>query len=216
MKRRILAVLLFAVALAVGVGAMTTSAKVVPHRSNSPFHTVAISKGSKFHVGITLVAPTRWRGKHIKRYQWERCNVSGRRCAAIRGATHRRYKLTRRDIGHTIVIRMVVGNTIVSSTPTGVVTPSLPVNTVLPTITDKSSGSTSSVTVGDVLNGGLGTWTGAVSYTWAWQHCVASACTTVASGGPVTDATTVPTYTVATGDIGDTIQLLVTAFNTKQ
>lgn len=112
---------------------------------------------------------------------------------------------------------MVIGSTIVQSAPTGVVGPPLPVNTALPAITDATSGNVQQVTVGDTLDGTLGSWSGAVAYAWAWQDCPPTgACSTVASGGPTSSASTVPTYLVANGDKGDTIQLLVTAYNTPQ
>lgn len=219
MKRRILAsvtVLAIIVAYIVIVGSAGASSPTAP-TAPVPFRTIAISKGPKLHVGATVHGPVVVHGKKVKSYQWERCNAKGGRCSKIKGATHRSYKLTKKDVGHTIVVRMIVGNTIVTSAPTGVVAPPLPVNTALPTISDVTSGTTSSVTVGDVLNGKLGTWTGAISYEWVWQHCsTALGCSTVASGGPVTDAATVPTYTVVSGDQGDTIVLVVTAFNTKQ
>jgi hypothetical protein len=60
-------------------------------------------------------------------YRWQDCNRAGVHCANIRGARSRRYRLTRRDVGHTL--RSVVtakgraGSRTVRSAPSGVVLP---------------------------------------------------------------------------------------------
>lgn len=214
--RRILSALLAAACLCALYTVAFATAQPTVHLTQQ-VHTKTIAKGRRLRPGVALTAPARVDGKRVKRYQWLRCNSHARRCARIHGATHRKYKLTRKDIGHTLIVRMVVGTTIVSSPPTGIVGSPLPVNTTAPTITDVTSGNVQSVTVGDVLHGTLGVWTGAVDYSWAWQQCTsANVCSTVASGGPTSNGATVPTYTVQASDRGDTIVLAVTAFNTPQ
>lgn len=212
MKRTTAIAAIFAALWAVAL----TTAAAHPTKTGS-VHAVAVAHGTRLRPGVILHAPPIWHGHHVRRYQWLRCNANARRCQRIHGATHRRYRVGRRDVGHKLMVRMVVGSRIVQSAPTGVVGPPLPVNTSLPAITDVTSGSTQSVTVGDTLNGTLGSWTGAVDYAWAWQHCTSSsACSTVASGGPTSDASTVASYVVQDSDKGDTIQLVVTAYNTPQ
>ena len=43
-------------------------------------------------------------------YQWEDCDSSGRGCAAIAGATRRRFTLTSADVGHTIRVEETATN----------------------------------------------------------------------------------------------------------
>ena len=81
--------------------------------------------------------------------------------------------------------------------------PSAPVNTVLPSIT----GPTQS---GGILSASTGTWTGTapISYGYQWQSCPpgGGACTAI------TGATN-PTYSVSSGDVGNSLQVVVTATN---
>lgn len=219
MKTKIITFIM--VVIATGIVAGTSIALVVNNPASAKTRVgvkyIAVS-GSKFRPGISLYAPKKYHGKHIRKYSWARCSRIGKNCVRIGRASHRKYVITKRDIGHTLVVRMTVGNTIVQSTPTGVVGPALPVNTAIPTISDATSGSVQNVTVGDVLNGTLGSWTGAVDYSWAWQRCLSGTCTTIsgATGGPTSNVATIPTYTIQSADQGDTLQLLVTAFNTPQ
>ena len=43
-------------------------------------------------------------------YQWLRCNAHGGSCSTIHHATHSSYKLTRRDAGHRLCLRVTVTN----------------------------------------------------------------------------------------------------------
>jgi hypothetical protein len=43
-------------------------------------------------------------------YQWLRCNAHGGGCARVRGATHSTYKLTKRDAGHRLRLRLTATN----------------------------------------------------------------------------------------------------------
>ena len=56
------------------------------------------------------------------RYQWLRCNKRGGHCRSIRRATHTTYRLTRRDAGHRLRLRVVAsnlaGSTAATSRPT--------------------------------------------------------------------------------------------------
>jgi subtilase family serine protease len=97
--------------------------------------------------------------------------------------------------------------------PTGVGTPdgtspppsaSAPTNTNPPTI----AGTT---TQGQTLTANPGSWTGYPSptYSYQWQQCIASAsppCTNISGA-------TAPTYTLQSGDVGNTIDVVVTASN---
>ena len=50
-------------------------------------------------------------------YQWEACDSSGRSCAAIGGATRRKYTLTGADVGHTIRVQETATNASGASSP---------------------------------------------------------------------------------------------------
>ncbi len=43
-------------------------------------------------------------------YQWLRCNASGSRCVAIRGATRSSYRVVRRDVRHRLRVRITAAN----------------------------------------------------------------------------------------------------------
>jgi hypothetical protein len=172
--------------------------------------TVAVGAGGRFRVGLTLIAPKL--GRHVRRYQWLRCNHIAGGCHRIKGATHRQYTIRRNDVGHKLrVVEELQGNTAAVSSPTGTVSRPMPVNTALPTITDggQGGGTLSGPQVGDVLTGTNGTWTNAVRFTYAWEDCTTASppvCT------PISGATS-QTYTVQSSDVGSTIELVVTGYN---
>jgi YVTN family beta-propeller protein len=80
--------------------------------------------------------------------------------------------------------------------------PPIPVNTTLPAITGTAK-------VGQMLTvDTTGAFTGPnVTYSYQWQDCNSGTCTNVANGG------TSSSYTLAAGDVGDTIDVVVTATN---
>ena len=51
-----------------------------------------------------------WTYSPTYRYQWLRCNARGRSCSSIRHATHPTYRLTKRDAGHRLRLRVVAAN----------------------------------------------------------------------------------------------------------
>ena len=95
--------------------------------------------------------------------------------------------------------RNVAGRVGAVSAPVAVMSLEAPVNTVRPTITG-------AVEPGQKLVGSPGTWTGAPTFAYQWQHCAAdgTTCTDV-------DRATGSTYTLATGDAGFRMRLVVTA-----
>lgn len=141
MRRTLLALLTVACLCALYTVAFAAARPTARLTAGTSLHTKTIAKGRKLHPGVTLTAPATIHGQTIKRYQWVRCNIKGRSCTRIKGATRRTYRLTRKDIGHTLIVRMVVGTTIVSSTPTATVGAALAVNTTAPAIADITSGS---------------------------------------------------------------------------
>jgi hypothetical protein len=160
-----------------------------------------------------------WSGSPVSYvYQWQGCNSSGGGCSNIEGATASTYTLTSSDVDHTL--RVVVtatnegGSSAASSAATAMVSAPAPVsepepepvspptNTVMPAV----EGAT---TRGDTLTATSGTWTGnPTSYAYQWRHCNSSgkSCTNI-SGAAAS------TYTLAQGDVGDTMRVMVTATN---
>jgi hypothetical protein len=51
-----------------------------------------------------------WTYSPTYRYQWLRCNAHGRNCSSIHGATHSKYKLTKRDAGRRLRLRVTAVN----------------------------------------------------------------------------------------------------------
>ncbi|MEA2133751.1 MAG: large repetitive protein [Solirubrobacteraceae bacterium] len=140
-------------------------------------------------------------------YQWQRCDTTGANCTDIAGADESTYTPTAADVGQTIVVVVTATNpggpTSQPSTPTAVVAAAPPVNTTAPSITGTPAD-------GGTLTAHTGTWTGTspIDFEYQWQSCDAAGanCTDIAGA---TDDTFVP----GTGDIGNTITVVVTAAN---
>ena len=79
-------------------------------------------------------------------------------------------------------------------------TPTVPVNTGLPTVTGTAQ-------VGQTLTGTVGSWTGATSFAQQWQRCSGTTC------NPIANATNL-TYVPIAADVGFSLRLQVTATNT--
>jgi hypothetical protein len=211
MIKRLSILALIAGAIVIGLSAVASASAPGPTLIRSK----TVEKGVlyKLSVGQRLRAP-RFTGR-VKHYQWLRCNVVGRRCGRIKGATRRLYMVRSADVSHTLRVRAVLqgSKTAVSGVTTLVGLP-LPVNTAVPTITDGgqgggSVGAPTTVVVGDVLTGTNGTWNiGAIRYTYQWEDCSSTGTSCVAISGATTNA-----YTVQSTDVGDTIVFQVTAYN---
>lgn len=158
------------------------------------------------HVGQVLHAPAE-RG-HVRSYRWLRCGNRGHACQQIRGAIRKSYRVTRRDVGHTIRVRMRVvtpggGVTTVVSDPSPVIAGPAPTNLTLPTINGVAQ-------QGQTLTADPGTWSNAVTFAYQWEDCDAGGASCTAISGA-----TATTYTLAASDVGDTIRVVVTAFNAQ-
>jgi hypothetical protein len=140
-------------------------------------------------------------------YQWQRCEADGTACADIPGATGSTYDLVSADVGGAVVVMVTATNdadsATASSPATGEVQPLAPANVAAPTISgDPLDGHT--------LTADPGTWTGTtpLTYAYQWQRCdtAGANCTDILGADD-------PTYTLAPGDIGHVLTVVVTATN---
>lgn len=139
-------------------------------------------------------------------YQWRRCDASGASCADIAGATSSTYAVTSGDVGSTIRVVVTASNSqgtaSVASSPTAVVAVAAPANSVAPAV----SGSAVDTAV---MTASSGTWSGAgpITYAYQWQSCVApGSCVDIVGE-------TSNSMSLASGDVGRTIRVRVTASN---
>jgi hypothetical protein len=85
-----------------------------------------------------------------------------------------------------------------------------PTNVLLPSITGMASVTVPGAPkVGDVLTANIGGWTGAHTFTYAWQSVTG----TTGPWVPISPPQTGSTYTVVSGDIGKSFKVIVTAVN---
>jgi hypothetical protein len=122
------------------------------------------------------------------------------------------YRSTTQSLGNAGVSTIQIGNdtaaqafNIVADTidvqNAAAATPSPPINTVKPTISGAAQ-------TGQTLTASPGTWDGTPTITFAfqWQACDAAGCSDIAGA-------TSSTYVVASGDLGKTLRVVVTATN---
>ncbi len=163
-------------------------------------------------VGYALTASTgAWSGEAPISYahQWERCNEAGGSCSSISGATASSYTLTESDVAHTLRVLVTAtdgaGSTIGASAPTAAISPTTLVDISAPSISGPRE-------LGRELNADPGIWTGAgaIGFSYQWKRCNEHG----ESCGSISGATE-PTYTSKGSDVGDTIEVLVTATGTS-
>ena len=184
---------------------LSTTFSFTANPISPPVNTVLPGISGTIAAGQTLTATAgTWTGTApiTYAYQWQRC--TGASCVNISGATSSSYPLTATDVGKTLQVAVTAtnsdGNATATSANTGTVTGVAPSATALPTI----SGTT---TDGQTLTTTNGTWTGTtpITYTYQWQRCSASCAN-------ITGATN-QTYTLTSADVGNNIQVIVTASN---
>jgi hypothetical protein len=138
-------------------------------------------------------------------YQWQTCNSSGGNCVDLGSAsTSNTLTLNLRDMGPTVQVIVTAGNNYGSVSATSiaiVITSGAPVNVGLPAITGSPG-------VGQTLTASSGSWSPmASSYSYDWRRCTSEAsCTSL--GAP-----NLSTYVPQAADIGYTIRVVVTAYN---
>ena len=131
-------------ALALGVFALPAGQGVAA-QSTPPGNTAEPTIGGRAEQGRTLTSSTgSWTGTQplAFAYQWVRCGADGGRpdggdCTIISGATDRRYRVARADVGFRLRVRVTAtnaeGSRTAASNPTATVG-GAPVNTSVPSV----------------------------------------------------------------------------------
>ena len=173
----------------------------------SPPLVVGVAQTGKTLAGV----PGTWAGgKPVTFvYQWQRCDAAGQGCIPIAGAASETYVPVTDDVGHALVASVTAqalgGAATASSPPTVAVAVSgTPVTRPAAVVPPQATGTTQA---GQTLTASVGTWSGSPkTFAYQWQRCSQSGTACVAIAGA-----TASTYTVAPGDIGATLSLVVTA-----
>jgi hypothetical protein len=179
-----------------------------------PANTTAPSISGTPADGNTLTASTgSWTNSPTSyTYTWDQCNASGTGCTPTT-VSGNSYQVTSPDNGDTIEVTVTAtnagGSASSTSAPTAVVPggtappppPPAPANTALPTISGTAQ-------QGQALTASNGSWSNSpTSYAYQWQDCSSSSSCSNISGA------TAASYTLASSDVGDTVDVIVTATN---
>jgi len=144
-------------------------------------------------------------------YQWVRCGADGGRpdggdCAIVSGATSRRHRLGRADVGFRMRVRVTATNaegaqTVASNPTTTVLGP--PVNTSLPSVRG-------TMVSGSVVTADPGSWSGAtsISFSYRWLRCNTQGGECVSIGGA-----TGRNYRLTQSDVNHRMRFSITARN---
>ncbi len=140
-------------------------------------------------------------------YQWQRCNSAGEGCSNISGATGSTYVLGHGDVGSTLRVTVTASNPGGSASSTSaasaVVAALAPSNTALPVISGTAR-------YGQTLTASTGEWVGTppLEYAYQWESCgsLGEGCLDISGA-------TSSSYTLGSGEVGDTLRVVVTATN---
>ncbi|MGD1059829.1 MAG: LamG-like jellyroll fold domain-containing protein [Solirubrobacteraceae bacterium] len=190
-----------------GIANSTQTATV----EGKPANTALPAISGKAEVGQALtVSDGSWRAfpEPAFTYQWETCNSKGKTCTSIEKASKAGYRVIASELGKTLRAVVTASNSLGASSATteatAAVTAGPPVNVELPTV----SGSTEE---GQELTATAGHWAGSepIEYSYQWQRCNGGKCNNIsgASGAKYTK------YKLTASDVGNTIEVLVTAKN---
>jgi hypothetical protein len=155
-----------------------------------------VGQGLQVEAGAWSTPPT------TLTYAWLRCNVNGRLCTAVPGATTDTYSVTDLDTGHVLLAAVTAGKQTVLSLSAGVVRAAPgPIASGQPAVAG-------TLQQGRQLTATAGTWSGSgtITYAYQWYRCDANGahCSSI-------HGSTKGTYTQVTADVGHTIGLTVSA-----
>jgi hypothetical protein len=189
------------------IGVVVPSSPVAPALLASP-----AAPAGNVVVGDTLVTGNgAWNGTPAIgfTYQWMYCDSTGMACAPIPSATGSSYVVQSSDVGSTIDCVVTATNGGGSAT---VITPitAVAIAAVVPSVVSLPTVSSAEPAVGVQYFGSTGTWSGTpdITYSFQWFDCdpLGTVCTAIAGS-------TGPTYVLTAADIGQFIQVRVTAIN---
>jgi hypothetical protein len=185
----------------------STSVAVIlpaPTYSSAPSLTGNANQGGTLTVSTGTWSPSNPAPAYA--YAWYDCTGGGASCSLSPTSTNSNsYSVTSADAGYEIEARVTGSNDGGSATADSNLASAsvgLPVNTTPPSITEPN------LQVGSTLSIATGTdvWTNNPTLTYAWMRCPSGG-TCTSTGG------TGPTYVLASADVGDTIEVIVTATN---
>jgi hypothetical protein len=157
--------------------------------------------GRELQAGLgTFTAPAA-----VPAYSWLRCNVNGRLCTRIPGATAASYTPTKDDVGHVVLAALATsGRTVLSLSLGPVRAKPGPVDVVAPSVTGM-------LRRGSKLTASAGTWSGSgtIVYAYQWYRCDTAGAHCAAIRGA-----TRGTYTQVARDVGKTLGVTVRATDT--
>ena len=175
--------------------------------SGAPANEASPTVSGTAKQGQTLTAASgSWSGGTFS-YQWQRCDTTGGSCSAISGATGSTYTAASGDVGHTLRVEVTAKNGSAASTAESaktalVASGSAPANTSKPTISGN-------LVQGEQLTAGNGSWSGdtPITYSYQWKRCNSSGsnCSNVGTNSSK--------YTLVSGDVNHTMEVVVTATN---
>lgn len=160
-------------------------------------------------VGQALTVGTpQWAGTPTSTtYAWERCNVNGRLCTPIAGATTQGYTVAIGDVGATLLAAVTATAGAYTQTLLSLPTPAVVAQPVGPASTARPSVS-GTLRAGSRLLARPGTWigTGTITYAYQWYRCDAAAshCSSI-------HGATKPSYVEVAKDAGASIGVTVHA-----
>jgi hypothetical protein len=139
-------------------------------------------------------------------FQWSRCDTAGANCSALSGATSSTYTAVAADAGSTLEVAVTATNTAGSVTASSAATTavsSAPTNIAPPTISGAAA-------QGRSLTASSGRWAGTPmpTFSYQWLRCQQGG----ASCRSIPGATSL-SYTAQLGDVGSSLEILVTAKN---
>lgn len=197
----------------VGVASLLSAQTSVVSTPTGPVNTSppTISGSARQGELLTVVRGT-WTGAPpiTITYQWLRCDTAGNNCSSIQNANSTTYRLTVSDVNRTLKVAATasngVGRSTVISGRTPTVQPSIPRNTLLPTITGTAR-------QGSTLLANPGSWNSytPVTFSYQWTRCNASGQACVPIPGQI--GTAKRTYTLAAADVGRRVFVQVKASN---
>jgi uncharacterized repeat protein (TIGR01451 family) len=175
----------------------------------APANTTLTTIGGTTTVGQVLTAtPGTWSGNPAPAlsYQWQRCDASGANCTNVGGATAITYTLVSADTASTMRVVETGTNASGTSGATSAQTAAVnlaPANTALPVLSG-------TVTEGQTLSAGTGSWTGfpvpTLGYQWKRCDAAGNGCANIAGA-------TSSSYVLASADVGVTVRVEVTGTN---